>query len=240
MAKKRTLLSLGLGLAVAIALTWVPLRHSVSKILVKWIILPSLQAYVTQNSENSKAWNLIGMGNGAIGQWDGAITAYQRAIHINPAQVDSYYYLGNLYDNLNRYEEALPLLEHAVQLQPNFRNAAYELGVTYGKLGQHQRAAEAYREALRFNSRDIETLNNLAWEDANLGRYSEAVAGYEAALRIQPKNVRIHGNFCLLLIDIGKKDSALQQAQFIADFDRPLAEELYKRIEDRFSAAIHK
>ncbi len=111
------------------------------------------------NPENDRAMFVIGVSYASQKKWEKAVDPLEKFVAIRSksptANMDTsletaLYYLGNSYNNLDRYADAIPALTQAVQINPTDADAFYLLGYAYGKAGQHEKAVENYQEAVRF------------------------------------------------------------------------------------------
>ena len=60
-----------------------------------------------------------------------ALAAYQKALSLNPEQIEARIFTANTYTDTNRVEEAVPLLREALKTNPNYAPAHWELGYAY-------------------------------------------------------------------------------------------------------------
>ena len=60
-----------------------------------------------------------------------AQAAYQKALHLNPEQVEARVLMANLFTDTNRVVQAVPLLREVVRANPNYALAHWELGYAY-------------------------------------------------------------------------------------------------------------
>jgi tetratricopeptide (TPR) repeat protein len=61
---------------------------------------------VSQQPQMYQAWNYLGFANRHLGSYDAALTAYAKALEINPAYPDAIEYRGEAYLGLNKIDEA--------------------------------------------------------------------------------------------------------------------------------------
>jgi tetratricopeptide (TPR) repeat protein len=116
-----------------------------------------------------------------------AITLLESAIRLNPADAESTYQLGVLYDRNGRTSEALPLLRHALQLRANYADPHYQIGRI---LLRDNKPAEALKELeiARRMIPDQEAIRlALGRAYQALGRRAEAQAEFEEVRRIKAK-----------------------------------------------------
>jgi DNA-binding winged helix-turn-helix (wHTH) protein/TolB-like protein len=64
-------------------------------------------------------------------QYRRAQAAYERALAIQPSQLDAQMFLANLLVDTGNVEQAMPLLRNALALNPNYAPMHWELGYTY-------------------------------------------------------------------------------------------------------------
>src|SRR5579863_2108055 len=64
-------------------------------------------------------------------QYRRAQTAYERALAIQPSQLDAQIFLANLLVDTGKVEQAVPLLRDALKTNPNHAGAHWELGYAY-------------------------------------------------------------------------------------------------------------
>ena len=68
----------------------------------------------------SVIYNIYGMINNVLGNWDQSVICFSKAIKLNPAYADAHYNLGIALDSLERLEEAILSYTKAIELKPNY------------------------------------------------------------------------------------------------------------------------
>ena len=68
---------------------------------------------------------------GGRDQYDKARSAYERALSLQPGQLEAKIFLANLLIDTGKVEEAVPLLREALKTNPNHAEAHWELGYAY-------------------------------------------------------------------------------------------------------------
>ncbi len=68
----------------------------------------------------SVIYNIYGMINNVLGNWDQSVICFSKAIKLNPAYADAHYNLGIALDSLGRLEEAILSYTKAIELKPNY------------------------------------------------------------------------------------------------------------------------
>lgn len=96
------------------------------------------------------AINNKGLVLAGLGQYDEAIKLYDRAIGIDPNDVDAINNKGNILSNLSRYDEAIEMYDMVLSLDPKdvdtIFNKAFVIGVNLNN----------YNEALKLTEENLE------------------------------------------------------------------------------------
>lgn len=105
-------------------------------------------------------------------QYQRAQTAYERALAIQPSQLDAQIFLANLLVDTGRVEQAVPLLLDALKTNPNYAPAHWELGYAYrfaGMLEESLAECQRARELDPFVKANGSVLNTYLY----LGQYEK-------------------------------------------------------------------
>jgi len=98
-------------------------------------------AYLGASYNSDAAFEL-----GGREQYHRAQTAYERALALQPAQLEAHIFLANLLIDTGKVEQAVPLLREALKTNPNHAAAHWELGYAYRFAGMLQESvAECQR-----------------------------------------------------------------------------------------------
>jgi len=116
-------------------------------ILALWIGVPILPALLVA-APGAGEHQLRALSDDALrklkaSDFEGAASAYQQIVKLNPASAEAHSNLGLALYELGRYEGAIPEFSRALALNPNLTGATVLLGLTYSALHQ-------YRRRLRF------------------------------------------------------------------------------------------
>jgi DNA-binding winged helix-turn-helix (wHTH) protein/TolB-like protein len=82
-------------------------------------------------------------------QYQKAHSAFERALALQPDQIDARIYIANMYTDTGRVEKAVPLLREALRTNPNRAEIHWELGYAYryaGMLPESVRESETARQ----------------------------------------------------------------------------------------------
>jgi tetratricopeptide (TPR) repeat protein len=155
----------------------------------------------------------------ALGKWDRAIEALQRAVALRPRDTHALADLGNVYLQQRRVAEAIETLQRALALDSSLPRASNTMGLAFLTKGDANQAEQHFREAVRIQPDLAEAHNNLANLLAGARRYTEAASHFEAALRSDPKYAEAHHGYGLVLALMqspAKAIAALQTAVRLA------------------------
>ncbi len=172
-----------------------------------------------------------------------AVTAFQRAIELDPKDATSHNGLGNVYAALGRTDEAIAAFQCAIELDPKDATPHNGLGNVYADLGRTDEALAAYQRALAIDSRRFTSRVSLAACYRKLGREIEAAEHIKIAREAMANEVEYNrayfesvcGNvdeaLALLKIALEKKQVSLAWARRDPDFD-------FIRDDPRFKAVV--
>ena len=76
------------------------------------------------------------------GQYDQAISDYNKALEINPRHAKAYYNRGNTYMSTGQYDQAISDFTKALEINPRYAKAYNNRANTYKSIGQYDKAWE--------------------------------------------------------------------------------------------------
>lgn len=85
----------------------------------------------------------------ARGRYQYALDRYQRAVELDPRNVQAHYGLGLVQTRLGQYKAARASFEKALELQPNLVDAALSLGLLDYRQGRFEAARKHWQAALK-------------------------------------------------------------------------------------------
>src|SRR5262249_11302813 len=111
------------------------------------------------------------------GELDAAVGSFQRAVEIDPREIDAHYQLGRIARQQGRPNEAVQHFEHVVRLDPaHSQNEIWrETGLVYYDDGQYQDALEMFDKFLDKRPSDAEGRYWRGMTLSRLGRENEAM-----------------------------------------------------------------
>ncbi len=176
------------------------------------------------DADRLEAWRNLAYVYYQTDQTEEAIATYRHITDQASDDVDSFYSLGVLLLNENRYVEAVDVLNHLTEIDGNHLEGHINLAVAQVNTDDLQGAEQSYKQAIaiapdaanpRYN------LGNLYWQQE---RYEEALAAYVSSVELDPSDNDALYNLAITHIALNDADSAL-----------PLFEQLSVRIPNNAS-----
>ena len=227
--------------------------------------LAQLQKMLNQDA-SPEGYNAAGVMYYQSQRIDEAVTAFKRALQINPRYQPAKNNLHQLYREQGiaaladeTYPLAMWFFSEALQLDPTDSTLYNLTGVAYARSRDYQNAIAEYKKALRFNPGDIDAKQNLARSYNNLGvqftqsqRWEEAIDAYQQARQLMPDLASVKPNLTDLywkrantFRETGNLDLAIEAYRELLEFDsgaidaHSLLGDLYFQKRD-YPQAIHE
>jgi hypothetical protein len=103
---------------------------------------------IAKGSESATAYNNRGLSLDEMGQRDRAITDFEKAIALDPANYFSYNNIGMIYGKDGQYLRSIEYFSKAIAINPQHADSYCNLGLSYFYAGHHDRALENYTTAI--------------------------------------------------------------------------------------------
>lgn len=133
-----------------------------------------------------------------------AMASYERALSINPSDVESLHVLAGLHSEGKEMTQALMLMNRALAINPqHLTTLAAKGNLLGGQEGQGLEAEKCFQTALALDPNHWMTLYNYGVYLAAEHRYGEAVEMYERASRADPNHHLSFWNLSNLLLRLG-------------------------------------
>ena len=121
-------------------------------------IFSAVVAYQEKNIEFNKRfivpWIRLGNVFDKQDKNDAAISAYQQAIDIDPANAQNWFELGNIHFKMQNHPDAIHAFNKAIELDPGFGWSYNNLALTLVAQGQHEQAIPLYRKSIELLQRN--------------------------------------------------------------------------------------
>ena len=164
------------------------------------------------NEQAATAWLVVGYLRQEEDPVAG-ISAYDKAINLNPDDALAYNTRGIAKKALGRYDDAIADYNEAIRLEPGDADAYNNRGIAKKALGHLDDALADYDAAIRLEPDYAGAYYNRGIAKKALGRLDDALADYDAAIRLEPDYAGAYNNRGVAKEALGRLDDAL------ADYD---------------------
>jgi len=100
---------------------------------------------------DAKSYVDFGTANGAKGDLDTAIGAFNEAIRVSPKYAPAYYNRGYAHVLQNKPDEAISDFDQAIQIDPAYKQAYYQRGSLKGKKGDFDGAISDFSQVIKLD-----------------------------------------------------------------------------------------
>lgn len=158
---------------------------------------------------NSVSLNVSGDLFFGQGDFEAAAAEYERALAVDPEDVNVLLSLGACLGRLNRYAEAARYFERATELDPEDYMAWYNLGQARRRLGDLDEARSALGRAEEMAADDFAVLFGLGQVLLEAGRPGRAAKRLARAARLEDASPAVHRVLGEALVKSGRDEEAL-------------------------------
>ena len=137
------------------------------------------------------------------------MSAYRKALDVNPDYAEAYYNMGNVFQDQCQFDQAIVSYEKALSLKPDYINAHNNMGTIFKEQGKHDEAISAYNKVLALKPDYAEAYYNIGIALREKGKLDEAVAAFDKALSLKPDYMEAYNNNGIALTDLKRFDEAI-------------------------------
>ncbi|MEC9389500.1 MAG: sulfotransferase [Myxococcota bacterium] len=152
----------------------------------------------------------LGIALRKIGDQQGAIDAFDRAIALDPNDIDALYNRANALVALGRHEDAIDAFQAVRARRPEWAQAANNEGAAWMALGCAGRAEECFADAIGLDPEFAHAWGNLGAARAAMGRHASPLHTLRQALSLAPNDPSIRTQVGHLLTELGHFDAAIR------------------------------
>jgi tetratricopeptide (TPR) repeat protein len=181
-----------------------------------------------------RAYNLLGVCDGRLGNHLLARRAFLEALKINPKFDEAPVNLGANYATQGRIPEGIAEFQKAIELNPKSVSAYFNLGYTELRQGRAVKASAPLKKAHELSPRDSVVLPTLATALLKAGRSEEALRYAQEAHQAKPPDSELLSNLGFAFLGTQQCEPAQKYLRAAARADPTLGERLWKLSEKTF------
>lgn len=186
------------------------------------LTMRAFQSAVGVNPERSTFHSAVGILYAEQANWDKAFPYLEKALEINPDDVDALFSLGCHYlEENNNLSQAVGLLSKAIRVDKMFAHAYHNLAQAYMMIDDIDKAVATLKKLLKNIPDDIDAHNTLAQIYTNfMNEPQKGVHHYRKVLAMEPENNDLWFELgSVYLEDLEDVDNALDAFQRCVRFD---------------------
>ena len=123
--------------------------------------LIEFKSLITKNVKDPILYNLGGVINVSLKNFEDAIDCFSKSLKINPNYAEANNNMGALLKTIGQTKDSVAYFEKAINIKPDFSNAYNNLGASYNVMGKWDLALENYNKCLKINPNEKDSSNNL-------------------------------------------------------------------------------
>lgn len=167
-----------------------------------------------------------------------AVIFLENAVVSDPSNIQSYLYLGIVYEQLGKYDEAIAVYRKAMPIAGNFTAVvANNLGNAYFQKGNTSQAEDYYSQAINANSAFAKAYLGRANTRIKTENLKGAVSDYEQYLTLEPRSAQRQKIEQLVLL-IQADFAAEERRRMIAEEEERIRAAERQRLLDEVSASL--
>ena len=120
------------------------------------------------------------------GNYDQAVSEFQRALQVDPTSDDAYRGLAFAYEHLGKTAEAEQTYKHAIAVRPQYWAGYNWLGSFLFRQGRFQEASTMFQQVTALAPDSFRGYQNLGGAYTALGRFDQAVPALEKSVHLRP------------------------------------------------------
>ena len=149
-------------------------------------------------------------------QYEDGLTAFNKAVEINPNNPWAYIDIGWALNTLGDYYQALKELNRAADIDPQNPWIYVNRGSSYNFLGNYRQALIDEDKAISLDTTISWAYHGRGWAYIGLGNFNQALADLDKAAQLDPKNPYVYHMRAWAHYGLGNKRQTLE------DFDKSL------------------
>lgn len=184
--------------------------------------------------ETADTFYALGVQLSAKRDYQGAETAFRRAVALRPDWKWGFNQLGIVLYSMGKADESEAMFRKAIEIDPNWGRAHNDLAILLRLVGRMEEAEAEAMRALELDPNSVAGHNNYGNLLVALERFEEAEAEYRIALKLEPDHPAPYYNLACLASRQGHHDEVVPLLLCAIEFDPAYRDEA--RIDSDFDA----
>ena len=191
-------------------------QHTIDTLLSKFNdrrydqVIEQSQALCNDYPQDLRLQHLIGNSNHRLGRYTEALSVFKNSLKISPNNSITFFNMGNIYLDIDHFEDAKTSFEFAIRYKSDFKEAYNNLGITLQKLGYFSEALAAYKQVMLIDPSDYYALYNMGIIYGKQRRNNDAIKSFQSALKLYPKSCECLNNLGLAFDRMGEYAKAVE------------------------------
>lgn len=154
-------------------------------------------------------------------KWEDAVPYFENAYQVNMDNKHAYYYIGNAYEEMRKFDMAAEAYEKYLRLNPDDpRDTASRLAICLLEVQNYEGAIVAFKDAIKIDSKNLKLHENLAVAYKKVSKYDEAAEIYNSLAQMDPERANQYYNTIIQMYDEAKlPDKAIEAAKKMVELN---------------------
>jgi tetratricopeptide (TPR) repeat protein len=174
-------------------------------------------------------WYRKGLTAMRTGNYNEAISAYTKAVRLDPQYVLAYIDRSFAYSRLGNFQQVFENANKAIELDPRNARAYVNRGFAHSKLGHYQQAIEDANKAVELNPKYVLAYVNRGDAYSRVGNNQQAFKDANKAIELDSRNVMAYVNRGLAYSRLGNNQQAIEDYNKAIELDPKYALAYYYR-----------
>jgi len=190
-------------------------HHLLAKLLIErkqyTRALTHIQLTIDDDHEKASAYNTQGNALDRMGRALDAVSAYRRAVELDPDNIGFAFNLGVCLTKIKKYPSAVSTLQQVAKAQPNNFEAQLYLAISLDKTGRHEQSLSHYLQVIELQPGHVLARANLCSLLFNQKQYTQSAAHMQKAISLDPDNADYHLHLARIMEKRDRPIDALEQ-----------------------------
>ncbi|MCK5782411.1 MAG: tetratricopeptide repeat protein [Flavobacteriales bacterium] len=167
-----------------------------------------LKKYIDLNPYSQIAWHQLGVQFKELGEYNGAIWAFDYAIIIDEDFLGAFFEKAKCLEDIGKHHEAIEIYKKSLKMSDPTAWAYYRLGVAYDNLGEIEQALGNYFRAIHEDPMYGKAWYRIANSYSNNSLYERAVEYAEKSVEIEFDNPEYNSLLARLYLKLARYQDA--------------------------------